>query len=144
MEAGKALTIYDNNLYNYVVRHRRGLITDETFNALRYANLQWLQDILEEHDDLYTETAKPDLDEETVAKYDTQKDKFPLCSVIRYRDIEIPCYDDDYGQQVFAVIDGNDVSGGAYNFAYPIEFVHAADYFLERKRIEEIEKECER
>lgn len=43
--------------------------------------------------------------------------------LILYRDIVIPVYDDDPGQQDVALINGKIVSGGAYNFA-------AAEYFM--------------
>lgn len=52
--------------------------------------------------------------------------------VLRYRQHLIPVYDDDYGQQDFALIGKEIVSGGAYNFFANTCFVDSLDYSLEK------------
>lgn len=68
-----------------------------------------------------------------------EKHRCPGCEdgkpfkIIKYRGIDIPVYDDDYGQQDFAVIDGKIVSGGSYNFFADDEFIGYVDIMLEDK-----------
>lgn len=57
--------------------------------------------------------------------------------VIKYRDILIPIYDDDYGQQDFAVVFGKVISGGSYNYYSYIEFINCVDYELEQQYIDD-------
>ena len=53
--------------------------------------------------------------------------------VIKYRNVLIPIYDDDYGQQDFAVIFGKEISGGCYNYYSYIEFINYVDYELQKR-----------
>ena len=53
--------------------------------------------------------------------------------VIKYRNVLIPIYDDDYGQQDFTVIFGKEISGGCYNLYSYLEFINHVDYELEKK-----------
>ena len=53
--------------------------------------------------------------------------------VIKYRNILIPVYDDDYGQQDFAVVLGKEISGGSYNHCSYLEFINYVDYELQNR-----------
>ena len=72
-----------------------------------------------------------------------EKQRCPGCDdgrpfkIIRYRNIDIPVYDDDYGQQDFAVINGEEISGGSYNFFAHEEFMNYVDRMLEKKYLED-------
>lgn len=53
--------------------------------------------------------------------------------VIKYRNVLIPVYDDDYGQQDFAIVFDKEISGGSYNLYSYIEFINYVDYELQNK-----------
>lgn len=53
--------------------------------------------------------------------------------VIKYRNVMIPIYDDDYGQQDFAIVFDKEISGGSYNLYSYIEFINYVDYELQNK-----------
>ena len=107
----------------------------------RYINLKWYQFIRDMAFDKeeYLQLIK---DKRTLNRKEfllPEDKRCPGCEdgrpymIIKYREVLIPGYDDDYGQQDFAVIFGEDVSGGAYNFFSFIEFINHVDYMLEKK-----------
>ena len=74
-----------------------------------------------------------DLSPEEVSQYSNQS--CPLYSIIKYRDQIIPVYNDDYGQQMYAVFRGRELSGGSYNFNYIDAFLPTVDEMLDRELI---------
>ena len=53
--------------------------------------------------------------------------------VLKYRNVLIPIYDDDYGQQDFTIIFDKEISGGSYNLYSYIEFINYVDYELQNR-----------
>ena len=107
----------------------------------RYVNLKWFQYIRDNafnYDDFIEEIR----DKRTLNRKEFRLSKSQRCpgcedgkpyKAIKYRNVLIPIYDDDYGQQDFAVINGEEISGGCYNFNSHIEFINYVDYMLEKK-----------
>ena len=133
------LNIYINHLENIQHRYCRGLITKEQRDQRRVDNEWWFHDICH-YDDMPDRYVLRNYDELTDAEKEQYKNEsYPLCALILYRNEIIPCYDDDYGQQVFAIIRGADVGGGAYNLNYAEEFCDTLDYYLEEEMMQDIE-----
>lgn len=101
--------------------------------ALRAERLAWC-DIRRMLDDRgYIEVPRDCLTPEQTVEY-TIPD-FPLIGVMQYRGVEVPLYDDDCGQQIFARYDGQDLPGGPFNLDYCQEFADDLDYLLDEKFI---------
>lgn len=120
---------------------KRGIINNETANTLRYYNLDWLhwtRGRTLEDKEIFTESRdKRKLNNKKFLL--PEEKRCPGCDdgkpyrIITYRGIEIPVYDDDYGQQDFAIVLGQEISGGSYNFFSVEEFIDASDRLLEEK-----------
>jgi len=107
-------------------------------SALR-TNISWfryIRDQLLDYDD-YIEEIR---DKRTLNKKEfrlPESKRCPGCDdgkpykVLRYRNVLIPIYDDDYGQQDFTVVFDKEISGGCYNFNSYIEFINCVDYELQ-------------
>lgn len=122
---------------------KKELIYDEA-KKLLYQNISWMHEIKR-----YA-YSKEDLYEEIKDKRVLNRKEFllpedkrcPGCIdgkpfyVIKYRNIMIPVYDDDYGQQDFAIVLGETVSGGSYNFCAAEEFCDCLDRKLEYQYLE--------
>ena len=61
------------------------------------------------------------------ALYHDDKIHDELCEILCYKGKEIPVYNDDYGQQIYAVYEGKILPGGAYNFAAELDFCDMID-----------------
>lgn len=87
-----------------------------------------------------------DLSSEEIQRYDNQVTEdgfhFPLEGLLMYRDKVVPFYDDDYGQQVFAVFEGETLPGGSYNPMYLTEFRDQIDSILDNRIFKEVITEC--
>lgn len=53
--------------------------------------------------------------------------------VIKYRNILLPIYIDDYGQQDFTIINDKTICGGAYNLESDLYFISKVDDMLEKQ-----------
>ena len=136
-----ALNIYLRNVENLQHRFMRKLISQDERDTGLALNRSWFHDIFTHLDDCFKELQLGELSDEMRQKYDVTPLTFPLCSVILYRDHEIPCYDDDYGQQVFAIYNGQEWAGGAYNFYYELDFCFMLDHILEKEQLDKIAAE---
>jgi len=105
--------------------------TEEYWRGYIYSSFQMFQTLRNYCDDGYPKI-RTDLTEEEKVEFDTEKD-FPLYGIMEYRGIKVPVYDDDYGQQMFAIYDGSTISGGSYNFFPEHEFVYFIDSKLDLK-----------
>lgn len=143
MDFKTALSLYEYNVRNLQHRYKHDCITKETRDAALSLNHSWFRDVLlfDHIDDSFEEVTVDMLSDDLREKYDITRNRFSLCSVIFYRDHEIPCYNDDYGQQVFAVYNGETWSGGAYNFDYAKDFCSMLDDRLEAEMLNEIAEE---
>lgn len=122
---------YETSLSAIFHRQSRGDITEQEATSRRTLNRRWFHLIysaLKPYEEVYCQDLSPELR----TKYD-RDESYPLCSVIFYHGQEIPCYNDDYGQQVFARFEGCEWSGGAYNFCYADDFCVSLDLALEDK-----------
>lgn len=66
-----------------------------------------------------------------------------LCEILCYRGKEIPVYNDDYGQQMYAIYEGKILSGGAYNFAAEFDFcdmIDEIDYSFTQLKLDRIQE----
>lgn len=107
----------------------------------RYINLTWFQFVRNDYVDIeqyiQTITDKRTLNRKEFRLPESQR--CPGCDdgkpykVIKYRNVMIPVYDDDYGQQDFTVLFGKEISGGCYNHYSYLEFINYVDYELEKK-----------
>ena len=110
----------------------RGWIDKDAANRERRINASWYHQIYS-YLNPWNEVRREALSPQLVAKYDT-KPKFPLVSIIFYHNEEIPVYDDDYGQQVFAEWDGEEWSGGSYNLCYAEQFCEQLDLTIDYRK----------
>ena len=139
------LTLHLNRLASYHDRRLRGLLTEsEEAAAIRAERLAWLDFMTwtPENERGYTFKYACDLTAEQKAKFDTDPN-FPLAGIMFYRQQEIPFYDDDPGQQVFAVYNGETLCAGAYNFQYLNYFAISVDRILDEQYLDELFKDGE-
>lgn len=130
------------NFYNY----RRANIKDRA--ARKLDSLGELLGRLRENYYWFAELSRADLGYEgTVNHHLTQEERDQyrheelgeVMYLILYRDMVIPVYDDDPGQQDVALINGEIVSSGAYNFIadeYFMFWVNHEEYRKDQKEIE--------
>lgn len=71
----------------------------------------------------------------------TTGSKFPLLRTCKYRGIEYNIYLDDYGQQEFAIIEGEEVSGGSFNTESDFIFAAYIDSILTDRILKELQEE---
>lgn len=141
MDFNCAFQYYENNLHNLHLRCHKGLISKEARDCALRVNLSWLNHALEGRGwNGYDEIFRENMDKSDVEKYDADG---TLRSIIYYRGEEIPCYDDDYGQQVYAKIRGADVSGGAYNLDYALTFCIRMNEILQDEMLAFLDKYLE-
>ena len=121
-----ALAIYESYLFRIRRYQKSGYYSQAYLDGMRSQNLSWFRDIVLDQDLVGWKRVDVDLSQFV---YDGNE---PLY-VISYRGKLIPVYNDDYGQQVFAVINGKEFSGGAYNL-YPEDyFTYQVDKLLEKE-----------
>ena len=131
----------------------RNMCSKEEFNARRYVNMEWFhcsREYLPEKAVFSKCKEKRKLSRKKFLLPEDQRcpgceDGKPLY-ILKYRGLDIPVYDDDYGQQEFAYFDGKSISGGCYNFFAEYEFISYIDHYLENKYLEgtyDIHKEIE-
>jgi len=138
MDFNIALQYYEDNLYNLHRRCHKGLISKEERDCALRVNLSWLNHAMDGSGwNGFVEIFREKLTESDVGKYDVDD---TLRSIIYYRGEEIPCYDDDYGQQVYAKIRGVDVSGGAYNLDYALTFCMRMNEILQDEILAGLDK----
>ena len=138
-----AMSEYENALFAIARYKEREGLDDAAAELCRRINLNWLSDVMSTSS-AFEEKSVSELPDETVAKYDNREDGLPLVGVIFYRGIEMPCYDDGYGQQIVATFKGRDWGSGAYNLCYADEFCRRADCAIDEemwsKLVEEASK----
>lgn len=109
-------------------------------SALRI-NLDWFRYIRNQLLD-YTDYIEEISDKRTLNRKEfllPESKRCPGCDdgkpykVIKYRKVLIPIYDDDYGQQDFAVVFGKEISGGSYNHYAYMQFIDCVDYELQNR-----------
>lgn len=142
------LHLYSYKLYNIVDRHMHGLDSEEDYKGALALNRLWLEDIADYIGRDYTVRKHDELTQEEIDKYSPLGVEghyaMDLMYVIDYRGLTIPVFNDDYGQQDIALINGEWCSGGSYNFHPEEVFCSRADYYLEQQSIKEfIEKYSE-
>ena len=130
------------NFYNY----RRANIKDRA--ARKLDSLDELLGRLRENYYWFAELSRVDLGYEGTINHNLTKEERDqyrhaelgeVMYLILYRDMIIPVYDDGPGQQDVALINGEIVSGGAYNFAadeYFMFWVDNEEYFKDQKEVE--------
>lgn len=135
------LHLYSYKLYNIVDRHMRKLDDEDEYNRALALNRLWLEDIANYIGRDYTVRKHDELMQEEIDKYAPLGIEgnyaMDLIYVIDYRGLTIPVFDDDYGQQDIALINGEWCSGGSYNFHAAEVFCSRADYYLEQQSIKE-------
>ena len=130
MKFEDVLAIYESYLFRIRRYKRSGYYSQEYLDGMRIQNLNWFRDIVLDNDLVGWRRIDVDLSKFI---YEGQE---PLYVII-YRDVLIPIYNDEYGQQVFAVIGGKEFSGGAYNSFPEDYFTYEADKLLEKRFLEE-------
>ena len=123
------LTKIYNDQIQWIRYHARNQYRslDWCIGALKI-NLNWLI-YLSQSDRIFGYIIVPlqDLSIETRREY-----KHPVMGdvikILYYRGKFIPIYNDDYGQQEVAIIDGQEHGAGAYNFFSDGEFMDIVDY----------------
>ena len=124
---------------------KRDELPEKELSHRRYMNMDWFHWIRQhafEKTDIYIEIK----DKRILNKKEfllPEDERCPGCDdgkpyrAIKYRDHIIPIYDDDYGQQDFAKVCGQTISGGSYNFLSEWEFMDALDYQLQQDFLNE-------
>lgn len=130
----RLLSAHVNRICSLGRKFLRGVVSERERDLLFNAEeVCWLDTVsalkpeLPPHDVAFPE----ELSDADRRRYDTQKG-CAFCGVLRYRGAEVPLYDDDAGQQVFAVLDGETIGGGSFNLFYCDEFERAVDLRLDR------------
>lgn len=117
-----------------------GDITEKEFLTRNYINMEWFHEMIYSMLSL-RDYARISRDEKKLRlkKFRlSDKERCPGCDdgkpykVITYRGFDIPVYNDDYGQQDFAIFMGKCISGGAYNLFSDQEFMSYVDHYLEK------------
>lgn len=130
---------HENRLYVIQSKYMRGIYTQiERDAALRAEFSAWFDINLYEYQDARGYTLRKPTAEDR-KQYDNQPG-FPLHAILIYRNHEIPMYDDDAGQQVFAIYNNETISGGAYNLSYCETFANTLDSYFDQEYLQEIEK----
>lgn len=131
-----ALKSHEYRLDTLHERFKRGLITEDQLKTGFFVEQMAWRDLKDQlsfdYQDFYKATDVRYLDEEQKRKYDIRPDE-PLCGLLEYRDHIIPMYNDDPGQQIFAIFEGRILSGGPFNMHYCEAFIAEIDYTLDHK-----------
>lgn len=132
----KMLSAHKYQLCSLRSRFEHGLITKKDLIIAFQTTLSCWRDFLSElrpYYNYYKVISAIDLTDEQKEQYKHPDPQFPLCGLLEYRGQVVPMYDDDYGQQVFAVFRGRDIAGGAYNMEYYDSFINEIDYVLDHE-----------
>ena len=131
------LDFYECNLFNIKQFKERKFYSDDYIEGMLRQNLKWFRVMASQCPSRYKEVSVRKGAKVEEYRFENQ---LPFKFIV-YRGEKIPVYDDDYGQQDFAVIRGQVVSGGAYNFMSAEEFVYYMDEVLEREFLEKGDEE---
>lgn len=137
MKFNDILGFYEFNLDNIKQFRERKFYSEDYIEGMRRQNFSWFESMATLCPSRYTEVLVKDGEDVEDYRFENQ---LPF-KFILYRDEKIPVYDDDYGQQDFAVIRGKVVSGGTYNFMSAEEFVYYLDRILEQEFLEKGDEE---
>lgn len=137
MKFNDILAFYEFNLFNIKQFRKRKLYNEDYIEGMMRQNFTWFENLASQYPNRYKEVSVKN--DKNLEKYRFE-DQLPFKFVL-YRGEKIPVYDDDYGQQDFAVIRGQVVSGGAYNFMSAEEFVYYMDRVLEQEFLEKGDEE---
>lgn len=137
MKFNDILEFYEFNLFNIKQFRKRKLYNEDYIEGMMRQNFTWFENLASQYPNRYKEVSVKN--DKNLEKYRFE-DQLPFKFVL-YRGEKIPVYDDDYGQQDFAVIRGQVVSGGAYNFMSAEEFVYYMDRVLEQEFLEKGDEE---
>lgn len=137
MKFNDILEFYEFNLFNIKKFRKRKLYNEDYIEGMMRQNFTWFENLASQYPNRYKEVSVKN--DKNLEKYRFE-DQLPFKFVL-YRGEKIPVYDDDYGQQDFAVIRGQVVSGGAYNFMSAEEFVYYMDRVLEQEFLEKGDEE---
>lgn len=137
MKFNDILDFYECNLFNIKQFRERKLYSEDYIDGMLRQNLKWFRAMASQCSSRYKEVFVGEGEKVEEYRFENQ---LPFKFIV-YRDEKIPVYDDDYGQQDFAVIRGQVVSGGAYNFMSAEEFVYYMDEVLEREFLEKGDEE---
>ncbi len=136
MEFNDVLTAYAMQLATIKRFSEKGAYSEDYLLGRRAANFYWLQDMIN-----FTGREYEILDatEEELKAYEHNGD-WPS-RLISYRGEIIPVFIDDYGQQLFTFIRGEEHTGGSFNFFAEEEFMYEMDLVLEREYLEGVRDE---
>ena len=137
MKFDDILGFYQFNLSNIKVFKERKFYSEDYIEGMIRQNFSWFEAMAMQCPSRYQEVLVKDGEDVEDYRFENQ---LPL-KFILYRGEKIPVYDDDYGQQDFAVIRGKVISGGAYNFMAAEDFVYYMDQVLEREFLEKGDEE---
>ena len=137
MKFDDVLDLYEFNLFNIKVFRERKFYSEDYIEGMIRQNFSWFEAMARECPSRYQQVVVKDSEDLEDYRFENQ---LPF-KFILYRGEKIPVYDDDYGQQDFAVIRGKVVSGGTYNLMAPDEFVYYMDQVLEREFLEKGDEE---
>ena len=131
MEFNDVLTAYAMQLATIKRFSEKGAYSEDYLLGRRVANFYWLQDMIN-----FTGREYEILDatEEELKAYEHNGD-WPS-RLISYRGEIIPVFIDDYGQQLFTFIRGEEHTGGSFNLFAEEEFMYEMDLVLEREYLE--------
>lgn len=128
------LSAHEYQLHSLRSRFEHGLITKEDLIIAFQTTQSCWRDFLMELRPYYNYDkviSAIDLTDEQKEQYKHPDPQFSLCGLLDYRGQVVPMYDDDHGQQVFAVFRGRDLAGGTYNMWYCDSFISEIDYALD-------------
>ena len=145
MQFRDVLLHYFSRLCNIKLNIERKYKTLHESSAELYTNLIWFQFVRDRAfrlEEIFEEINDENILNDKAFLLPEDK-RYPGCEdgkpykVIKYRNIYIPIYDDDYGQQDFAIVNGKEISGGCFNLFSYQEFIDAVDCYLQESYLKD-------
>lgn len=134
------LHIYETELENIRLKLAKKMLTKKEAHEAKGLNHYWFSEMKVFSDwcdyfDYITadQFEKYNIPLDLIDKYQAMCPKLPLCAIVRYRNIEVPVFDDDYGQQEVVKIGDMFIGCGAYNWSQKREIASEIDIYLEEQ-----------
>lgn len=136
---------YLRQLENLQTRFLRGLMSQKERDAGLRTNMSWFSNMRylgQIEDEGCQITYCLDLPADVRSKY-KHSELGEVAYILRYRNHDIPVYDDDAGQQEVAIIFDHEVAGGAYNMTAVSDFCTAFDEYFESILLQSITRDAD-
>ena len=125
MDFKDILITYEMHLDVIKRMKKTGLESTDFILGMARSNFYWFQEM-----SAYVEREYEQIDIDSVNREQYKVEGNLPHHLVKYRGEIIAIYSDDYGQQDYAVIRGQEYAGGSYNFMALDEFMYQVDRIL--------------